>query len=147
MSFQVQSIIVIDDQEEIRTSIEAILSDEGFLVETAKNGKEAINASKTTQFDLAIVDIKLPDIEGTELLRKLRDNQPKMATLIVTGQPSLENAIKSVNNKADGYLLKPFEPRTLIETIRKILAEKSSAYFQMYAEVERARQNQFGIRI
>lgn len=147
MSFQVQSIIVIDDQEEIRTSIEAILSDEGFLVETAKNGKEAINASKTTQFDLAIVDIKLPDIEGTELLRKLRDNQPKMATLIVTGQPSLENAIKSVNNKADGYLLKPFEPRTLIETIRKILAEKSSAYFQMYAEVERAKQNQFGIRI
>ena len=147
MSFQVQSIIVIDDQEEIRTSIEAILSDEGFLVETAKNGKEAINASKTTQFDLAIVDINLPDIEGTELLRKLRDNQPKMATLIVTGQPSLENAIKSVNNKADGYLLKPFEPRTLIETIRKILAEKSSAYFQMYAEVERARQNQFGIRI
>jgi DNA-binding response OmpR family regulator len=146
LSFQVQSIIVIDDQEEIRTSIEAILSDEGFLVETAKNGKEAINASKNTQFDLAIVDIKLPDIDGTELLRRLRDNQPKMATLIVTGQPSLENAIKSVNNRADGYLLKPFEPRTLIETIRKILAEKSSAYFQMYAEVERVKQNQFGIR-
>jgi DNA-binding response OmpR family regulator len=146
LSFQVQSIIVIDDQEETRTSIEAILSDEGFLVETAKNGKEAINASKNTQFDLAIVDIKLPDIDGTELLRRLRDNQPKMATLIVTGQPSLENAIKSVNNRADGYLLKPFEPRTLIETIRKILAEKSSAYFQMYAEVERVKQNQFGIR-
>jgi DNA-binding response OmpR family regulator len=141
MSHQIKSILVIDDQEEITTTVSAILEDEGYMVETAKNGKEAINKVKKAPFDLALVDIRLPDIEGTELIRKLREIQPKIATIILTGQPSLENAIKSVNNKADGYLLKPFETRVLIETIRKILAEKTNAYFQMFTEVERAKES------
>jgi len=141
MSHQIQSILVIDDQEGITTTVSAILSDEGYMVETAKNGKEAINAVKKTPFDLALVDIRLPDIDGTELIRRLREIQPKIATIILTGQPTLENAIKSVNNKADGYLLKPFETRVLLETIRKILAEKTNAYFQMFTEVERMKES------
>jgi DNA-binding response OmpR family regulator len=140
MSHQIQSILVIDDQEVIRTTISAILSDEGYSVETVKNGKEAIKASKKTPFDLALVDINLPDIDGTELLKKLREDQPKMATIILTGQPSLENAIKSVNSKADAYLLKPLDAQILLETIKKILAEKTNAYFQMFTEVERAKK-------
>ena len=141
MSHQIQSILVIDDQEGITTTVSAILADEGYMVETAKNGKEAINAVKKTPFDLALVDIRLPDIDGTELIRRLREIQPKIATIILTGQPTLENAIKSVNNKADGYLLKPFETRVLLETIRKILAEKTNAYFQMFTEVERMKES------
>ena len=139
MSHQIMSIIVIDDEETIRTTVSEILTDEGYVVETAKNGKEAIKQSKKTPFDLALVDIKLPDIEGTELLKKLREMQPKMALIIMTGQPSVENAIKSVNNKADGYILKPFDVPTLLETIKKTLAEKANAYFQMFTEVERAK--------
>lgn len=139
MSHQIMSIIVIDDEETIRTTVSEILTDEGYVVETAKNGKEAMHKSKKTPFDLALVDIKLPDIEGTELLKKLREMQPKMALIIMTGQPSVENAIKSVNNKADGYILKPFDVPTLLETIKKTLAEKANAYFQMFTEVERAK--------
>jgi len=141
MSHQIQSILVIDDQETITTTVSAILADEGYMVETAKNGKDAINTAKKTPFDLALVDIKLPDIDGTELIKKLRAIQPKIATIILTGQPSLENAIKSVNNKADGYLLKPYETKVLIETIKRILAEKTNAYFQMFTEVERVKEN------
>ena len=125
MSHQIMSIIVIDDEETIRTTVSEILTDEGYVVETAKNGKEAIKQSKKTPFDLALVDIKLPDIEGTELLKKLREMQPKMAQIIMTGQPSVENAIKSVNNKADGYILKPFDVPTLLETIKKDACRKS----------------------
>ena len=141
MSYQILSVLVIDDQEEVRTSVSAILSDEGYTVETAKNGKDAINTAKKTPFDLALVDIKLPDIDGTELVRILKGLQPKIATIILTGEPSLENAIKAVNNKADGYLLKPYEPKTLLETIKKVLAEKTSEYFQMFSEVERAKDS------
>lgn len=141
MSHQIQSILIIDDQETITTTVSAILEDEGYMVETAKNGKEAINTAKKTPFDLALVDIKLPDTDGTELIKRLREIQPKIAIIILTGQPTLENAIKSVNNKADGYLLKPFETKTLLETIRKILAEKTNAYFQMFTEVERAKES------
>lgn len=139
MSHQVLSILVIDDEEEIRNTVSAILSDECYLVETAKDGKEAIKASKKTPFDLALVDIKLPDMQGTELLKNLREAQPKMAAIMMTGYPSIENAMKSVNNKADGYILKPFDVPMLLETIKKILAEKSKAYFQMFAEVDRAK--------
>ena len=141
MSHQIQSILVIDDQEEIRTMVSAILTDEGYLVETAKSGGEAVKTSKQTAFDLALVDIKLPDVDGTELLKRLREIQPKMATIILTGQPSIENAIKSVNNKADGYIVKPIDAQTLLETIKKTLAEKANAYFQMFTEVERAKSS------
>ncbi len=139
MSHQHERILVIDDQEAIRTTVSAILKDEGYCVETVKNGKEAIKALKKTSFDLALVDIKLPDIEGTELLRRLRECQPKIATIILTGHPSLENAIKAVNNKADGYILKPFETKALLETIERIIAEKKIAGFLMKTEVKRAK--------
>jgi DNA-binding response OmpR family regulator len=141
VSHQILSILVIDDEEEIRSTLSEILSDEGYMVETAKNGKDAVKTSKKTPFDLALVDIKLPDMEGTDLLNKLRDAQPKMATIILTGKPSLENAIESVNNGADAYVLKPFDVPTLLETIKKTLAEKRSVYFQMYKEVEDAKSS------
>ena len=141
MSHQILSILVIDDEEEIRNTLSEILSDEGYMVETAKNGKDALKNSKKTPFDLALVDIKLPDIEGTDLLIKLREAQPKMAALIVTGKPSLDNAIKSVNNGADGYILKPFDVPTLIETIKKTLEDRRNIYFQMYKEVEKGKTN------
>ena len=72
--------------------VSAILTDKGYLVETAKSGGEAVKTSKKTSFDLALVDIKLPDADGTELLKRLREIQPKIATIILTGQPSIENA-------------------------------------------------------
>lgn len=139
MSRQIMSILVIDDEEEIRTMLSSILADEGYLVETAKNGKDALKNIKNAKFDLALVDIELPDIKGTELLSKLKQAQPKMATVIVTGHPSVENAITSVNNKADGYVLKPINVPTLLETIKKILADKTNSYLEMFAEVERAK--------
>ena len=92
MSHQIQSILIIDDEEEIRTMVSAILTDKGCSVETAKSGGEAVKTSKKTSFDLALVDIKLPDADGTELLKRLREIQPKIATIILTGQPSIENA-------------------------------------------------------
>jgi len=139
VSHQIQSILIIDDEEEIRTMLSAILTDKGYLVETAKSGGEAVKTSKKTSFDLALIDIKLPDADGTELLKRLREIQPKIATIILTGQPSIENAIKSVNNKADAYILKPIDAHTLLETIKRTLAEKTNAYFQMFTEVERAK--------
>lgn len=111
------------------------------MVETAKNGKEAVKKAKKTSFNLALVDIRLPDIDGTELIEKLRQFQPKIATLILTGHPTLDNAIKSVNNKADGYLLKPFEPKILLETVEKIIAEEKISRFRLNIEVKRGKKS------
>jgi len=141
MQQQIINVLVIDDESELRKMLSTILIDEGYLVETAENGKQALKICEKTSFDVALIDIELPDMKGTELLHRLKDIQPKMVKIIITGHPSVENAVKSVNEKADGYILKPFNVPILFETIKKALAEKTNAYFQMFTEVERAKQS------
>jgi DNA-binding NtrC family response regulator len=117
-----------------------VLSDEGYSVETAANGKDALKACEKLPFDVALVDVELPDIKGTELLTKLKVVQPKMVNIIITGHPSIENAMKAVNEKADGYILKPFEIPALLAAMKKLVEEKTNAYFAMFTEVEKAKE-------
>jgi DNA-binding NtrC family response regulator len=140
MSLIINTLIVDDDQE-IRNTLTSILENEGYLVETAENGKKAIRLCEKTPFDVALIDIELPDIKGTELLHILKEKQPKMVRMIITGHPSVENAAKSVNEKADGYITKPFDIPELLGMIKKLFEEKTNAYLTMFAEVEQAKQN------
>lgn len=133
--------IIVDDDKEIRNTLLAILENEGYSVETAENGKKAIRLCEKVPFDVALIDIELPDINGTELLHKLKEIRPKMVKIIITGHPSVENAAKSVNEKADGYILKPFKAEKLLEMIKKLVEEKKNEYLQMFTEVERAKKD------
>ena len=121
--------------------LSSILDGEGYSIEAVENGKKAINICGKLSFDVALIDIDLPDIKGTELLHRLKEIQPKMVRIIITGHPSIENAAKSVNEKADGYVLKPFNVVELLEMIKRLVAEKQNEYFQMFTEVERAKKN------
>jgi YesN/AraC family two-component response regulator len=141
------SLLIIDDEKEVRNSLSTILEDEGYLVETAENGKNALQKCETTSFDLALVDINLPDIKGTELIQQLKHLQPRMITIIITGYPTVENAIKAVNEKSDGYILKPIKIPELLETITRRLNEKQSKYFRMYSEVEKSREQTESLEI
>lgn len=94
------------------------------LARAVENGKQTIRALEKGCFDLAPVDIEHPDMKGTELLLRLKEKQPKMVKIIITGFPSLENVIKTVNEGANGYVLKPFDAKELLTIIRKQLDEK-----------------------
>ena len=133
--------LIVDDDQEVRSMLTSILEDEGYLVETAENGKKAIFLCEKAPFDVALIDIELPDIKGTDLLAILKEKQPKMVKIIITGHPSIENAAKSVNEKADGYITKPFNVQELMGMIKKLIEEKSNAYLKMFAEVEQAKKN------
>jgi DNA-binding NtrC family response regulator len=133
-------MLVIDDDEGTRNLFSTVLTDAGYLVEAVENGKQAIKICKKRPFDIALIDIELPDIKGIDLLKTLRQIQPKMVKIIITGHPSIENAVKSVNEKADGYLLKPVNIAEMLEMIKKIMTEKTNEYFQMFTEVERAKE-------
>jgi len=137
----VASILIIDDDAGVRDMISSILEDEGYSVEAVDNGEQAIKTCEKLPFDVALVDINLPDIKGTELLRKLKQLQPKMVKIIVTGNPSIENAVKALNEKSDGFITKPFDPQELLDMIRKLIAEKKNEYLQMMAEVENSKEN------
>jgi DNA-binding NtrC family response regulator len=136
----ISNTLIVDDDPQVRNTLTSILEGVGYLVETAENGKEAINMCENTPFDVALIDIELPDIKGTELLRILKEKQPRMVRIIITGHPSIENAAKSVNEKADGYVLKPFNVPELLVMIKKLIEEKTNAYFKMFADVEQAKQ-------
>jgi DNA-binding NtrC family response regulator len=131
-----EKILIIDDDASVRNVLSSILSEKGYAVATAENGKQALKAVENERFDLALIDVVLPGIKGTDLLRKLKQRQPRMVRIIVTGFPSLENAIKAVNEAADGYVLKPWNAKELLKTIRKHLDEKTTEYLRIRTEIE-----------
>ena len=117
-------ILVIDDDENIRKVLETILEDEGYIVETAETAKKGIEQSDKAFYNLALIDVRLPDMEGIELLSKLRNTKPKMRKIIVTGYPTLQNAVAAVNKGADAYVMKPFEVEKILQTIREQLKKQ-----------------------
>ena len=114
----------MDDDKSIRTTLAAILEQEGYDVDTAEKGEEAIKKSNRKLFDLAVVDMRLPDMMGVELLGRMMERTPKMQKIILTGFPSMENAISSVNEGADGYILKPVNTEVVLTAIRKHLQKR-----------------------
>jgi DNA-binding NtrC family response regulator len=121
------SILIVEDDANIRETINIILQQEGYSTDTAKNGQEAIEKSKTKYFNLALLDIKLPDMEGTKLLTLMHEALPKMMKIMVTGYPSLENALEALNLGADAYVMKPIKPEKLLALIEEKLEEQSQA--------------------
>jgi DNA-binding NtrC family response regulator len=120
-------ILIVDDDESIRKFIAAVLEENGYLVDTAENGSEAIQKTKVNFYNLALIDIRLPDMEGTALLGDLRVTVPPMVMIIVTGYPSLGNAMAAVNRGADAYLLKPLVMENVLKTIREHLKKQEEA--------------------
>jgi DNA-binding NtrC family response regulator len=120
-------ILVIDDDLSIRKVLFMALEDEGYIVDTAENGREAIRKSKSSFYNLALIDIRLPDMEGTKLLTQMKETVPKMVKIIVTGYPGLQNAIDAVNVGADAYVVKPFKMDDLLKTVREQLEKQELA--------------------
>lgn len=117
-------ILVVDDDEAIVESIKTLLEAEDYLVETASTGLEALEKTEEKSYDLALLDIRLPDIEGTELLVEMHEGTPRMMKIMVTGHASLENAVESVNLGADAYLMKPVRPEELLRVVEEKLEEQ-----------------------
>ncbi|MBS7625270.1 response regulator [Candidatus Bathyarchaeota archaeon] len=115
------SILIVDDDESIRRTLAMILEERGYTVDTAESGREAIQKSMENFYNLALIDIKLPDMEGTSLLTEMKDTVPKMIKIIMTGYPTLENAIEAVNKGADGYIIKPINVDELLRKIEEHL--------------------------
>ena len=121
-------ILVIDDDEAVRKSMARLLQFEGYQVDTAKTGIEAVEKSKLNFYNLALIDIRLPDMEGTELLTAMRDTVPKLVKIILTGYPSVNNAIEAVNKGADAYVTKPVaDTDEFLQKIREHLKKQEES--------------------
>lgn len=121
------SILIVEDDANIRETLNTILQKEGYNTDTAKTGREAIQKSKAKFYNVSLLDIKLPDMEGTKLLTTMHENLPKMMKIIITGYPSLENSIEAINQGADAYIIKPVKPEKLLALVEEKLEEQRQA--------------------
>jgi len=122
-----KSILIVDDDQVILKSLKGVLKMEGYRVDTAETGQEAIKKFQANFYNLALLDIKLSDMEGTKLLSKIHQTEPKMMKIMVTGYPELDNAVQSLNLGADAYLMKPVNPKMLLKVVKEKLGEQEEA--------------------
>lgn len=119
-------ILIVDDDEAIVESHSTLLSNAGYVVDVALNGEEAIKKSKEKVYNVALIDVVLPDMTGIDLLTKLEERKPATRKIIITGYASLDNAVKALNLGADAYLIKPVDPEELISTVKKQIEEQEN---------------------
>jgi DNA-binding NtrC family response regulator len=117
-------ILVIDDEGIVRTSCSRALSPEGYEVASAKNGSEALKLLEGGEFDIVLTDLKMPDMDGIEILRKVKEKWPETEVIIITGYQTVDTAVKSIKLGAFDYIEKPFTPDTLIAAVTNALAHK-----------------------
>ena len=141
-------ILIVDDDENIRKVLTAILEGEGYSAESSGTAKSAIEKTKRNFYNLALIDIRLPDMEGIELLTRTHDTTPQMRKIIITGYPTLQNAMEAVNRGADAYILKPFDMEKVLETIKDQLrkqAEEKKYSQEKVAEFIEARVKELSV--
>ncbi len=138
-------IIIVDDDENIRTTMKAILEDEGYIVDLATTGNEAIEMTQERAYNVALLDIRLPDMEGVELLKQIKNIVPRTRKIMVTGYPSMQNAISALNKNSDAYLVKPVEVEKLLNIVEvqlKLQEEEENYSEQKVAEFIETRVNE-----
>lgn len=109
-----KTILVVDDDKSILRTFTRILQKSGYEIDVAETGKEAISKAESKHYDLALVDIRLPDMDGTDLLAKLKKQLQHTVKIMITGFPSLETGVKALDEGADAYLVKPVKPQELL---------------------------------
>lgn len=120
-------ILIIDDEESMRDSCSLILAKEGFRPETAENGQIGLDKIKELRPDLALIDLKMPGISGFEVLEKIKDIDPHLIPIVITGYATVESAVEAMKKGAYDFLPKPFTPDELRIIIRRALERKKLA--------------------
>ncbi len=128
-------ILIVDDEESQRTLLAGYLKKKGFAVATAASGREAIEKNHTEGFDLAILDLKMPDIDGIETMAKMKEVDPQTFFLILTGYGTVESAVHAMKIGAYDYLSKPVNLDELELLIERIRSEQT-----VHAELETLRE-------
>ena len=114
-------ILVVDDEPKICHLIEQILKLEGYQVDISFSGVEALQMIKRYNYQMLLTDLKMPGIDGLELIQKAKELNPEISTLIITGHATVETAVQSLRHGVDDYIKKPFNISKLKKVLRQTL--------------------------
>lgn len=118
-------ILIVDDEKAIRDGLHKILEAEGYQAELSHNGYSAVEKLQDTEFELVITDLKMPGMDGMEVLNAISILQPNVPVIFITGYSTVENAVEVMKIGAFDYLPKPFTPRHLLEKVGKALEHRA----------------------
>ncbi|MFC1731338.1 response regulator [candidate division KSB1 bacterium] len=124
----VKNILVVDDEKSICHNCEKILAGEDTSVFTALSGFECLRLLDERRYDLVVLDIKIPDIDGLTLLRQIKEKSPQTSVIIITGYPTLKNTIEAKKLGAAAFVIKPFTPDELLEPVKEIIADNNAGH-------------------
>jgi DNA-binding NtrC family response regulator len=129
------TILVIDDEKRMCDSIKVLLSNIGYAVDTAENGRTGIERLKSQSYDLVITDLMMPELDGFAVMKHIKENCPNTLVIVITGYASVESAVRAIRSGAYDYILKPFD----FEII-KISVERAWDKLKLEKELERTRK-------
>jgi len=116
-------ILVVDDEATLLTVLSGELVNSGYDVTTASDGDEAISIIQNKKFDLVLLDIKMPKVDGFEVLKFIKKTIPTLKVIMLTGFADLKNAIESKKHGAEDFVSKPYDLVDLLTTIERVLSE------------------------
>ncbi len=116
-------ILVVDDEDALRTVLSAELNSEGYEVGTAADGIEAVSELQKMKYDLVLLDIKMPNMNGFEVLKVIKEKHPGTRVIMLTGFADLKNAIESKKLGAEDFVSKPYDLVDLLTTIDRVMSE------------------------
>lgn len=131
----IEKILIVDDETIVRNFLAETLRRKNLDVTTAENGQKALAALKETTFDMVITDMKMPDLTGIDILRKVKELSPSTIVVVITGFGSIENTVEAMRHGAFNYLIKPFSPDTI-----EALIDKASEHMSLLEENKYLRQ-------
>ncbi len=124
-------VLVVEDETNLREALCEILESRGFEVDGVSDGKKGLHAAMSGLFDVVLLDVMLPKLNGFEILKKMRKNEIKTPVIITTALGAEENVQKGFESGADGYVTKPFNVDNLIRTIRSVTGTNSEDLLQL----------------
>jgi DNA-binding NtrC family response regulator len=140
-------VLLVDDEETLLEYLSKRLLKQGFTVQAAFSGEQALSAARQAHYDVAVVDLKMPGIDGVETQKRLREIQPFLQCIVLTGHGSIKSAFESGHEEAFEYLLKPVDYDALVGTIRHARRKKQDLQGARFREeVERLQVSGLGPR-
>jgi len=141
------NILIIDDDEAIRDSCSQVLKKEGYTAKTAKDGTEGLKLFKKEFFHAVLLDLKLPGLDGMEILSRIEEENPETPVIIITGFATIESAVEAIKRGASDYLAKPFSPEQLRVITKKALENRKIFFENIYLREELEKKSKFDMVI
>jgi DNA-binding NtrC family response regulator len=125
MNMKINKILIVDDEKNIRMTLSQALSDMEVQTDTAVNGEEALSKLKDTDFGLVLLDIRMPGMDGMDVLAKLRKDRPDIRVVIITAHGTIDSAVEAMKLGAVDFIQKPFTPKEIRDLVDRVIRRET----------------------